>query len=200
MAAVKVQRIMKEIVDVVRLKLQECAQSTVKQGVDVPVPQIQERLVVVGKERHCERLGAERGDHVHQSGDRVREQVLCHASTSRRVMAPASNEVTEVALLVAIRSFGAGVSRGPTGQRPDFYKQLVVKGDKPAVPLLLGLSHLLAAGRAPAELPTFIGRRKGTALRKKAKDASDDARPARSGKTIRRIIGKALLATDREPQ
>ena len=99
-------------------------------------------------------------------------------STSRRVMAPTSNEVTEAALKAAISSFNAGVSAGPSGQRPDFYKQLVVNGDKPAVPPLLGLCNLLAAGRAPAELRAFIGGAKGTALYKKAKDGSDDARPA----------------------
>ena len=119
-------------------------------------------------------------------------------STSRRVPAPTSNEVTEAALMTAIRSFGAGVSAGPSGQRPDFYKQLVGNGDKPAVPLLLGLCNLLAAGKASAELRAFIGRVKGTALYKKAKDGSDDARPACSGDTIRRIIGKGLLATETE--
>ena len=41
-------------------------------------------------------------------------------STSRRVTAPTSNEVTEGALMGAIRSFSAGVSAGPSGQRPDF--------------------------------------------------------------------------------
>ena len=106
--------------------------------------------------------------------------------------APTSNEVT------AIRSFRAAVSAGPSGQRPDFYKQLVGNGDKLAVPLLLGLCNLLAAGRAPLELRAFIGGAKGTALYKKAKDGSDDARPACSGETIRRIIGKALLATEIE--
>ena len=39
---------------------------------------------------------------------------------------------------------------------------------------------------------------KGTALYKKAKDDSDDARPACSGETIRRVIGKALLSTEIE--
>ena len=117
-------------------------------------------------------------------------------STSRRVTAPTSNEVTEAALMAAIRLFNAGVCAGPSGQRPDFYKQLVGNGDKPAVPLLFGLCNLLATGRAPAELRAFIGRAKSTALHKKAKDGSDDARPACSGETIRRIIGKALLATE----
>ena len=71
-------------------------------------------------------------------------------------------------------------------------------GDKPAVPLLLGLCNLLAAGRAPAELRAFIGGAKGTALYKKAKDGSDDARPVCSGEAIRRIIGKVLQATEIE--
>ena len=110
-------------------------------------------------------------------------------STSRRVTAPTSNEVIEEALIAAIRCFGTGVSAGPSGQRPDFYKQLVENGDKPAVPLLLGLCNLLA----PPELRAFIGRAKGTALYKK-----DDARPACSEETVRRIIGKGLLATEIE--
>ena len=79
-------------------------------------------------------------------------------STSRRVMAPTSDEVTEGALMAAIRSFGKVVSAGPEWPAtPDIYKQLVVNGDRPAVPLLLGLCNLLAARRAPAELRAFGG-------------------------------------------
>ena len=69
---------------------------------------------------------------------------------SSRVPAPGSNDVTEEAVIKAIRSFGAGVSAGPSGQRPDLYKQLIgERGDKPAVALLTGLSTLLASGQAP---------------------------------------------------
>ncbi len=99
----------------------------------------------------------------------------------------------------AVRSFDTGVSAGPTGQRPDLYKQLIGdKGDHPAVPLFTSLSNLLASGQAPPELRPFIGGAKGTALYKTAKDGTDDARPACSGETIRRVIGKALLATEIE--
>ena len=75
---------------------------------------------------------------------------------------------------------------------------MVGNGDKLPVPLLLGLCNLLAAGRAPAELLAFSCGAKGTTLCKKAKDGSDDARPACSEETIRRISGKALLATEIE--
>ena len=103
------------------------------------------------------------------------------------------------AVVHAINSFDAGVSAGPSGHRPDLYKQLIgEKGDKPAVSLFMALANLLASGRAPRELRPFIGSAKGTALKKKAKDGSDDARPACSGETIRRIIGKVLLGTDLE--
>ena len=33
-------------------------------------------------------------------------------------------------------------------------------------------------------------------MRKTAKDGSDDARPVCSGEAIRRVVGKALLATE----
>ena len=70
--------IMKKTIEVARSILQECVQPTVKHGVDVPVPQIQERLLQVGKEPPSERMGAEHGNHVRQSGDRT--TVLCLAS------------------------------------------------------------------------------------------------------------------------
>ena len=73
----------------------------------------------------------------------------------------------------SIRAFSTGVSAGQSGQRPDFYKQLVGNGDKPAVPMLLKVFDLLEAGRAPAELRAFIGGAKGTAVYKKAKYGSD---------------------------
>ena len=119
---------------------------------------------------------------------------------SRRMPAPEANTITDEGVVRAVRSFDTGVGAGPTGQRPDFYKQLIGdKGDRPAVPLFTSLSNLLASGQAPAELRPFIGGAKGTALYKKAKDGTDDARPACSGETIRRVIGKVLLATDIEP-
>ena len=119
--------------------------------------------------------------------------------SSQRMPVPEVNTITEEGIVHAIHSFGAGVSAGPSGHRPDFYKQLIgEKGDKPAVPLLTALGNLLAAGGAPSELRPFIGCAKGTALYKRAKDGSDDTRPACSGETIRRIIGKVLLGTDIE--
>ena len=68
-------QIMKETTEVGRSIPQECVQRTVEQGVDLPVPQIQERIVQVGTEPLCELMGAERGDHDHQSGDRVGERI-----------------------------------------------------------------------------------------------------------------------------
>ncbi len=97
----------------------------------------------------------------------------------------------------AIRSFDTGVSAGLTGQRPDLYKQLIgERGDRPAATLLTGLSNVLASGQAPRELRPCIGGAKGTALRRAAKDGTEDTRPACSGETIRRVVGKALLATE----
>ena len=117
--------------------------------------------------------------------------------TSRRLPAPEANLITEGSTVKAIHSFGMGVSAGPSGQRPDFYKQLVgEKGDKPAASLLAGLANLLASGIAPPELRPYMGGAKGTSLRKTAKDGSEDARPACSGETIRRVVGKTLLASE----
>ncbi len=119
--------------------------------------------------------------------------------SSHRVPAPPSNEITEEGVVKAIRSFDTGVSAGLTGQRPDLYKQLIgERGDRPSVPLFAGLSNLLASGQAPRELCPCLGGAKGTALRKIAKDGTDDARPACSGETIRRVVGKALLATEND--
>ena len=118
-------------------------------------------------------------------------------ASSRRMPAPEANEITEDAVVRAIRSFDAGVAAGPSGQRPDFFKQLIGEnGDKHSVPLITGLANLLASGRAPPELRPYIGGAKGTALFKVAKDGSDDARPACSGETVRRVVGKALLASE----
>ena len=121
------------------------------------------------------------------------------ASASRRSPTLEANTITDEGVVKAVRSFGVGVSAGPSGQRPDLYKQMIgEKGDKPAVPLLSSLSNLLASGQAPPELRPYFGGAKGTALRKTAKDGSDDARPACSGETMRRIVGKVLLGTDIE--
>ena len=118
-------------------------------------------------------------------------------AASRRMPAPEANHITEESTVKAIRSFHVGVSAGPSGQRPDLYRQLIGdKGDKPAAALLTSLANLLASGRAPAELRKYIGGAKGTALRKHAKDGSEDARPACSGETIRRVIGKVLLGSE----
>ena len=77
-------------------------------------------------------------------------------------------------------------SCGPSGQRRDFYKQLIGETSyQPAVALFSGLSNLLASGQA-----------KGTASHKTATDSSGDARPAYSHEIICRIVGKALLASE----
>ena len=96
-----------------------------------------------------------------------------HQRTSQRVPAPQANEVSEEAVVKAIRSFHTGVAAGPSGQRPDFYKQLIGEnGDQPAVLLFSGLSNLLASGQAPPFLAPCLGGAKGTALHKTAKDGA----------------------------
>ena len=118
-------------------------------------------------------------------------------ATSRRVPAPEQNELQVEGVVKAILSFKRGVAPGPSGQRPDFYKQIVGEsGARPGAVLLTGLCNLLASGRAPPELRPYLGGARGTALRKAAKDGSDDARPVCSGEAIRRIIGKAALAIE----
>ena len=103
-------------------------------------------------------------------------------STSRRMGAPAANEITEADLVGAIYSFQKGVATGPSGQRPDFYKQLIGdKGDKPAVALLTSMANLLASGRAPPELRPYIGGARCVALKRTAKDGREDVRPACAG-------------------
>ena len=112
------------------------------------------------------------------------------------MMAPTSSEVTEEALIAAIRSFSTRVC-GP--ERPTSRQQTSGwEWRQAASP---------TASRALQSAGSWEGSR-GTAgvhlrsvrhtLCKKAKDGSDDARPACSGETIRRIIGKALLATEIE--
>ena len=104
---------------------------------------------------------------------------LATQAASHRTPAPQSNVITEEAVVKAVRWFGNGVSAGPRGKRPDLYKQLSEgKGDKPAVSIIASLCNILASGRAPPELRPFIGKTKGTALSKLAKDGSADARPA----------------------
>ncbi|CAK0886604.1 unnamed protein product [Prorocentrum cordatum] len=116
---------------------------------------------------------------------------------SQRPPAPPANELTDEGVAAAIRSFSRGAAPGPSGHRPDFYKQVVgEKGDKPGCAILSGICNLLADGRAPKQLRAYLGGARGTALRKTAKDGSDDARPVCSGETIRRVVGKALLATE----
>ena len=46
-------------------------------------------------------------------------------SASRRSMTLEANTITDEDVVKAIRSFGAGVSAGRSGQRPDSYKQLI---------------------------------------------------------------------------
>ena len=112
--------------------------------------------------------------------------------SSQRILAPESHNVMEEAVVHAINSFDAGVSPSTSGHQADLYKQLIEeKSDKPAVSLFICLANLLTSGRAPRELKPFIRSAKGTALKKKAKDWSDDARTACSGETIGWIIGRA---------
>ena len=112
--------------------------------------------------------------------------------------APTSNEVTAGALMAAIRSFSARVSAGPSGQRPDFCKQLVVMETSLQSHCSWGSAICWQLGGLSRNCGRSLGGAEGTALYKKAKDGFDDARPACSGETIRRVIGKALLATDIE--
>ena len=64
------------------------------------------------------------------------------------------------------------------------------------MPLLTGLTNLLASGRAPPELRPYIGGARCAALKRTGKDCTADVRPACSGETICRIAGKALLASE----
>ena len=117
--------------------------------------------------------------------------------TSRRAPAPPANELLDDAMARAVRSFARGVGAGPTGMRPDFLKQIVgEETDRPGLAILSGICNLLADGRAPKYLRPFLGGAKGTALFKRAKNGDDDARPACSGEAIRRLVSKALLATE----
>jgi hypothetical protein len=58
---------------------------------------------------------------------------------------------------------------------------------------------LLADGRPPDALRPYLGSAlaaRGTAFRKTVKDGSEDARPVCPGEAIRRMVCKALLATE----
>ena len=120
-----------------------------------------------------------------------------HQHGPRRPPPPPANELTQEGVVKAIHSFERGTAPGPSGHRPDFYKQVVgEKGDKMGSDILTGISNLLADGRAPKQLRPYFGGARGTALRKLAKDGTEDARPVCSGEAIRRVVGKALLATE----
>ena len=116
---------------------------------------------------------------------------------SARLPAPPANELTEADVAAAIISFKRGVEPGPAGQRPDLDRQIIgEKGDRPGCAILAGICNLLADGRGPPQLRPYLGGARATALAKKTKDGRDDARPACAGEAIRRVVGKALLATE----
>ena len=97
----------------------------------------------------------------------------------------------------SIHSFSRGAAPGPSGHRPDFYKQIIGEnGDRPGCAIMTGLCNLVADGRAPKQLRPYLGGARCTALYKRKKTGDDDARPACSGETIRRTVGRALLATE----
>ena len=113
-------QIVKETIEVARSIPLECSQHTVEQVVDVSVPQLQERIVQVGKEQPCERMGAERGNHVHQSSLFASAQgsrsttVLCQASRkrslrkSRTFASSVFSELRKVLLAILLRKVEQG--------------------------------------------------------------------------------------------
>jgi hypothetical protein len=111
---------------------------------------------------------------------------LPHQAASSRPLGPAANELSEDAVLQAVRSF----------KRPDFLRQVVGEAGpgKQGLSLLTSFLNLLADGRAPTHLQAYIGGARGTALDKKSKQGEQDARPICSGEVWRRVVGKALLA------
>ena len=131
---------------------------------------------------------------------------------SLRPPAPEANELSQAIVSRAILSFKRGLGGGPTGARPDFIRQIISeKGDSPGVAIITNLCNVLANGKAPAALRPYIGGACGFGLNKDAKIAvaeaaeasansfqgSDgDVRPVCCGEVWRRIVGKALLATE----
>ena len=124
--------------------------------------------------------------------------------TSHRPAAPPANELTESAIAKAINSFKWGAGAGPLGTRPDFLRQVIgKKGMKSGISIVAAFCNLLADGRAPPELRPFFGGANGHAFRKESKPGAEqtddeDARPVCCGEVWRRVVGKALLATETE--
>ena len=77
-------------------------------------------------------------------------------------------------------------------------RQLAGEGDAntPFIHVLTGFANLLADGQAPAHMQAYVGGARGTALRKVSKTGGADVRPVCSGEAFRRLVGKALLATE----
>ena len=132
-------------------------------------------------------------------------------STSRRPPAPVANELSEACVARAILSFQRGLGGGPSGARPDLFRQIIGdEGTKPGIVLITQLCNVRANGSAPEHLRPYLGGANGFASAKdpKAKAAEHaevsangplrDARPVCSGEVWRRIVGKALLATESE--
>ena len=119
-------------------------------------------------------------------------------AASSRIQAPAANELFDSDVLKAVRGFRRGAAPGPSGLRPDLLRQLAGEGDDvtPFAHALTSLVNLLADGQAPSHMQAYIGGARGTALRKVSKTGGPDVRPVCSGEALRRLVGKALLATE----
>ncbi|CAE8723859.1 unnamed protein product, partial [Polarella glacialis] len=135
--------------------------------------------------------------------------------TSHRPLPPPANALCEADVGKAILSFQRGLGSGPSGARPDFLRQVIgEKADKPGLALITRFCNLLADWQAPSGVCPYLAGANGFALEKEAKatraeaggttDASMapqngiDARPVCSGEVWRRVVGKALLASERD--
>ena len=110
-----------------------------------------------------------------------------------------------------ILTFARGLGSGPSGLRPDFIRQIIgEKGDKPGLAVITEFCNVLADGAAPEAMRPYIGGANGFALNKNRKEVAAeeaeaannitsgaaDVRPVCCGEVWRRVVGKALLATE----
>lgn len=134
---------------------------------------------------------------------------------ARQRQGPVASILTEVSVAKTILSFHKGLGGGPSGLRPDLLKQIIgSKGDRPGITPITSFCNLLADGQAPIYVQPFLAGANGFAFTKESKqsqaeaseadqssvapDTDADARPVCSGEVWRRLVGKALLNTEKD--
>ena len=133
-----------------------------------------------------------------------------HQASRDRPQMPPANVLSEAAIAKTILSFQKGLGAGPSGLRPDLLKQIIgPKGGRPGIVPFTFFCNLLADGRAPIGVQPYMGGANGFAFEKESKTNEAELSEARSGAVVpdarlvcsgelwRRIISKAMLASEK---